>query len=138
MGTDKSAENGITLVENVLALVIIAIVITGLIQLFVIMPVHTKIANHRVCATNLAQAKIEELKALGYAGIITSDYSPPLEEPVIVDSLTLEDPSDDLMGVRATSVTDITDGKKIMVTVTWSEFNKTLNETVEAVLYDLE
>jgi len=131
-------KRGITLLENVLALVITTMVITGLIQLFILMPMHSKIANHRVSAVNLAQSKIEELKALGYNGVVTSAYTPPVEDPVIIDSVNLENPSDDLYGIRATAVTDITDGKKIVATVSWSEFNKALNETAEMIIYKLD
>lgn len=129
---------GITLLENVLALVITVMVITGLIQLFLLMPMHTRIANHRVSAVNLAQAKIEELKALGYNGIVTSAYTPPVDDAVIIDSIDLDDPADDLYGVRTTAVTDITDGKKIVVIVTWVEFSKNLSETAEEIIYKLD
>lgn len=128
-------KKGITLLENVLALMITTIVIAGLIQLFIIMPMHTRIANHRVSAINLAQAKIEQLKAVGYDGIIVASYNPPEEEAVIVDSLKLDDPSDNLAGIRSTFASDITDGKKIVVTVTWSEFDKNLSETAEVIMY---
>ncbi len=131
-------KKGMTLLENVLALVITAMVITGLIQLFLLMPMHTRIANHRVSAVNLAQSKIEELKALGYNGVVTSAYTPPVDDAVIIDSVNLEDPSDDLYGIRTTAVTNITDGKKIVVAVAWSEFNKNLSETAEAIIYKLD
>jgi len=133
----KNSKNGYILLENLLSLTIIALVITGLMQFFIIGSMHIKTANHRVLAVNLIQDRIEELKSLGYTGIVTSDYDLPIEEPVVIDIVRPDKLFDDLLGVRTTEVVDITDGKKILVEVNWAEFNRDLSESAETIVYDL-
>jgi Tfp pilus assembly protein PilV len=137
MGFGKTRQNGMTLIEAVLALLITLLLITGLTQLFLLGPVNTKTANHKVSSLNLAQAKIEQLKSLGYAGIVTANYSPQ-QEAVVIDTVKPDDSSDDLNGIRATIVTNITNGKKIVVDVTWTEFNRQFTESAETVIYKLD
>lgn len=138
MKSDKNMKKGITLLENVLAIMITAIVIGGLIQLFITAPMQVKIANHRVSALNLVQAKIEQLKSLGYDGVVTANYNPPQQEAVVIDTGRPQDASDDLKGIRRTSVTDITDAKKIVVEVRWAEFGNQFSDFAETLIYDLD
>ena len=133
----RLSQKSFILIENMLALAIIAFAITIFIQFFIIGSTQTKIASHRVSSINLIQDKVEQLKSLGYGGIIPSDFTPPQEEPVVIDIFRPDDPFDDLQGVRKTSVVDINNGKKIIVDITWAEFNRQFNESTVTVVFNL-
>lgn len=134
---DRS-KKGITLLENILALLITVLLISGLTQLFLLGPTQTKIANHRVSSLNLAQAKIEQLISLGYNGVVTASYNPAQQEAVTIDTADPNNALDDLSGIRETAVTGITNGKKIVVIVSWAEFNQQFSETAEKVIYKFD
>lgn len=65
----KFNNNGISLIEAVVSIAIILVVVIAMAQIF---PLALKINNHagqETIATNLAQAKIEEIFSLDYANI---------------------------------------------------------------------
>lgn len=135
---NKNTPKGTTLIENAIAVTIMGIVIVGLIKLFITVPMNARISSHMASAANLAQEKIEQLKALGYNGIVTAAY--PQQDAVVIDAMNPANNTDDLNGVRTTSVADIPggEGKKIVVTVTWAEFNHALSQFVEIVLRKMD
>jgi type II secretory pathway pseudopilin PulG len=129
---------GIVLIENLLALAIAALVITSLVQFFILSSMYVKVANHRVASLNFIQDRIEELRSFGYSGIVVSDYSPPVEEPILLDAMDPSTAADDIYAIRRTSVTSISGGKKIVVEMEWAEFDRALSETAQTVLFELE
>jgi prepilin-type N-terminal cleavage/methylation domain-containing protein len=110
-----SYERGFTLVELLLAIVLLAILTIGGLNFFVYGRSDINREGHRRVALELASQKFEELKADGYALVISEDES----------NLSL----DNISCLRTTSVTEIEIGelKEVTVTVSWDEKGVTNN-----------
>lgn len=66
---------GFTLVELLCATVILAVVLVGLIQMFVQCSFLSELAKNKTIAASIAQSKLEEIRNTDYAGIV-STYAP--------------------------------------------------------------
>ena len=69
----KKAQSGFTLAELLIVVWILAIVIVGMVQLFIYTAVQAKLAGNQTAAISEAQNKIEEIRTHTYANIVT-DY----------------------------------------------------------------
>lgn len=128
----RGKTKGITLVEVVGSIVIIAYCLVGLLALYTVGMVRNKIAIHKVSASFLAQAKIEELKFLDYNLIDLNDY--PQFDIVKIDRGASPGDSDDLEAYRVTEVVADPVGIKIIVSVSWMDYQAVLNEVLETTV----
>ena len=101
---------GFTMIEVMLAIVITAIVVTGIIGLYKIEVTASSYSRHSSEATALAEDKIEKLRTLGAASAQSGTD-------------TNVDPQDNTGGIftRTWTETVLTGYATITVTVTWSD-----------------
>ena len=136
-----AARKGTTLIENSIAIMIVAIIIVALINSFSMITRHIRIAHHRVVAINQAQSKLEKLENQGYYGITWSLYSGAGQaQNVIIDSYSLDTAADDLLGVMQTRAINLLSGgniigRKMIITVNWTSGSSNLSETLEKLIY---
>lgn len=123
---------GLTLIEVVVSIFIIAGILIGMIALFSLGSIQSAIARHKISAINIAQAKLEELKEAGYSSIIPGSF--PTQESVRIDSGKTDRASDDLNGIMRTEVSTITEGYKIVVTINWTDYYGEMSEVLETTI----
>lgn len=137
---ERNISRGLTLIEVVIPILIVAITVMGLLTSFLMGRVHTAVSRHRIHAANLLRARLEELKANGYDFLNTFSPNPCVETNLVLD--TGQDellPNDDLLCTRTTVVTD-NDGDaalEIAVTVTWQERVMSANRNYSESLYTI-
>lgn len=101
-------KRGFTLLELIVALGILAVVISGLLASFVYSVLLNESNANLVIAANDAQYVMEQIKGLAYNDI--DDYEPP-------DFYNLQNEN-----IAAPGITDISSGlKEVTVNVSWSE-----------------
>jgi type II secretory pathway pseudopilin PulG len=135
-----SRQKGLTLVEVLVPMVIIAMAIVGLLTSFIMGRLHTTMARHRSEAINLLRARIEEVRSRGYDYLNAFHPNPSVETNLVLDEgPDRESPHDDLTCARTTQVTDNdADGTlEITVTVTWSERLMSGNENFSESLFTM-
>jgi len=124
MAVKLSSAKGLSLVEILVPMLIVALAVVGLLTSLVMGRVHTALARHRSQAVNLLRARMEELKSGGYDYLNGFDPNPAVETDLVLDTGQHEESQhDDLTCTRTTQITD-TDGDgalEITVTVDWSE-----------------
>ncbi|MBN1871107.1 MAG: prepilin-type N-terminal cleavage/methylation domain-containing protein [Candidatus Omnitrophica bacterium] len=130
---------GITLIENVIGLLIAAIVFAGFLQVCNISSMMLQNIKFRVRAVNIAQAELEDIKSQNYDNIIISDYTPYKSTNVIIDGGPTSGSGDDVIGEMRTVVRNAinppTSGKKVFVSVSWTLFGVVKRETAETIIY---
>jgi len=128
----KRNDNGFTLVEILIAIVILSIGLLGMASLTVGIINGNKFSNNVTTATTLGQDKMEDIRRLGYSG------PPTTETPEIEDYGTISDASGTVLpeyaSYKRVTVADIytagtawpPDGMKVItVTVYWKDNNQT-------------
>lgn len=138
MMTNRKAEclemngSGFTLIEVLVAIVILSVGLLGMASLTVAIIQENKLSNDLTTATTLAQEKMEDIRNLGYAGTPASD------------STVTEDYGNisGYPGFKRVTVTDVYDAgttwppdglKDIKVTVSWV-YKKTHSVEVKTLL----
>ncbi len=127
-----SLNKGITLIEVIVSIFIIGSVLIGMIALFSLGAVQSALSRHRNNAINIAQARMEELKEAGYDSINPGSF--PTQEGVIIDNGRTDGSSDDLNGIMRTELSTITEGYKIIVNISWTDYHGQINEVLETVI----
>lgn len=125
-------KKGITLIEVIGSITIIAYCLVGLLALYTVGMVRNKIALHKTNAIFLAQAKLEDLKALSYNSIDLNDY--PTVDVVKIDRGASASDNDDLEAYRTTQVVTDPIGIKIIVTISWADYHSIINEVLETTI----
>ena len=108
-------QNGVTLVEVLIALVILSIGLLALAGLQVVVIKGNAGSRNLTSAVILAEAKIEELKNDGFADLVNGSFQ---------DSNNPVDPTGQTGGIftRSWEIADyLTDMKEITVTLTWTD-----------------
>lgn len=117
---------GFTLIECVISLLLLAVVLVGGMAFYFYSDKSLTIATHRRMATELANARLEELKSGGLAGLPN-----PVPPPANIDIGSL-------VGQQAVSISDVDDPltpgtndyKQVQVKIDWSEPEQTSNQEV--------
>jgi len=132
MTAKRLRSKGLSLIEAMVLMVVLALAVVGLLTSFIMGRVHIALARHRNQAVNLLRARIEELKSKGYDYLNAFTPNPSVETGVVLDAgPDQESPDDDLTGTRTTSITD-NDGDgalEILVTLTWTDRVATGNQS---------
>jgi len=132
-------EKGFTLVETVIAMLIATIILAGFLQVCNSSAWLLLSTKYRTRAINIAQAEIEDLKALTYDGIDVVAFTPYRADNIIIDEGPTSSPSDDVIGEMRTTVRNVInppyDGKKIAVEVRWNMWGQPKQDILETVVY---
>lgn len=123
---------GFTLIEVCVAVFIASLVLVGIIRLYSIGTIQSSVVRHKLMAVNLAQAEIENLRNMGYEGIELANY--PLTQIVKIDVGKDISSADDINGTMITTISNVTEGYKAIVTVSWNDYYGTMNEVMESLI----
>ena len=135
-------EKGISLVEVLVSIFLLALVLTSLTKIYYYANSQINISRHKTMAINLMQANFENLLSLSFLGINTSDY--PVISNVTIDPGASAATSDDVTGTMTTQLVNLNtdEGYKFITTTTWDESyglpGRTLTEVAELLLTDHE
>lgn len=117
-----------------------AIMLVGFLQVCNSAALMLQNIKYRMKAVNIAQAELEDLRALGWANIDVSEYTPYKSTNVTIDDGLTAAPEDDIAGEMRTVIKEATSGPanglKIVITVSWNILDRPRNEILEAVIYD--
>ena len=125
-------QRGMTLIEVIVSIFIVAFMLVGMIQLYSLGNIQAVLARHKTMAVNLAQAEIEDLKNASYEGIVLTDY--PSTKQVKIDTGETASTADDIDGVMVTEVSSISQGYKVIVNVFWNDYYGTTTEVLESTI----
>lgn len=132
-------KRGVTLLENIIAVLVTGLVFGGFLQICHVSALMLTSAHFRMAAVNIAQAEIEDLKAIDFDNISVSTFTPYRSTSVILDDGPTSSADDDIIGEMRTAVRDTvnnpTNGKKVAVEVLWTAFGQSKQEIVETVIY---
>ena len=133
----KVGDNGFTLIEVLIAIVILSVGLLGMASLTVGIIKGNKFSNNLSTATTLAQDKMEDIRRLGYSG------PPTTETPVTEAYGTITDASGTILPEYAAyervTVADMyTTGtawppagmKAVTVTVNWKDSNQIVHSVI--------
>ena len=131
----KRDQKGLTFMEVVIAMMIAAIMLVGFLQTCNSSALMLRNIKYRVSAINLAQAEIEDVKALGYDGAVIGVTI----TNVLIDEGATAAGGDDVTGTVTTTITNTTsgpdNGRKIVAQITWNVLGMVMQETLETVVY---
>ncbi|MBU1062235.1 MAG: prepilin-type N-terminal cleavage/methylation domain-containing protein [Candidatus Omnitrophica bacterium] len=130
----KINKRGITLIEVLVSIFIVSFMLVGMMRLYALGQIQSVITKHKVMAINLAQAEIENLKNFTYEEITPMLSSYPLSKTVTIDTGETSATSDDITGTMVTDVSSISEGYKIIVTVSWTDYYGVITEVLESTI----
>jgi len=127
-----SNKKGLTLIEAIVSIFIVAFMVVGMVRLYSLGAIQSVLAKHKVMAANIAQAEIENLRNNTYEGITLADY--PVTQMVKIDLGETTDAADDINGAMVTQVQPVSEGYKLIVTVSWNDYYGVVNEVMESTI----
>ncbi|MBU1853488.1 MAG: prepilin-type N-terminal cleavage/methylation domain-containing protein [Candidatus Omnitrophica bacterium] len=134
----KINKRGITLIEVLVSIFIVSFMLVGMMRLYALGQIQSVITKHKIMAINLAQAEIENLKNTGYEAITpllsTSPPIYPLTQTVIIDTGEIAATTDDINGAMVTDISSISEGYKVIVTVSWTDYYGVITEVLESII----
>ena len=130
----KGCSKGITILETVISIIIVAFVLIGMLQLYSYGAILSSIAKHKASAMNLAQSRIEEEIDKLYSDITAGTTT----RQVKIDTGKTGSTGDDINGTMTTAISSVSEGYKIIVTVTWNDYYGALNEIMESTITSYE
>lgn len=128
----KSYSKGLTIFEVVVSIVIVGFIVVGMLQLYSSGAIQSSIVRHKLMAANLAQAEIESLINVSYEGINIINY--PMSKTVKIDTGKTSNTADDINGTMITSISNVSEGYKIIVTVSWNDYYGAMNEVMTSTV----
>ena len=123
---------GITILEAVISIMITGFVLVGMLKLYSLGAIQSNLARHKVMAVNIAQAEIEGLISATYEGIDLSDY--PMTKTVKIDTGKTGGASDDIDGAMITSISNVSEGYKVTIDVSWIDYYGGMSEVVTSTI----
>ena len=136
MKPSLETKSGFTLVEVVVATLLVTLLGAGVIQSTLLARKITYSNAQRVAAFGLAKAKTEELKGVGYEKL-TATYGTTHSETDL-ELVNLGGVNQELVKTtRTTTLEDLTSPrrKRVTVSITWDFQGKELEESAEIFLY---
>ncbi len=121
---------GITLIEVMVSIFIVAFVLVGMMRLYSLGGIQAAISRHKAMAVNLAQAEIENIRETTYENILLSNY--PVTQTVKIDRGETDAAVDDIDGTMVAQISAISEGYKIIVTVSWNDYYGIVTEVLES------
>ncbi|MBU4589936.1 MAG: prepilin-type N-terminal cleavage/methylation domain-containing protein [Candidatus Omnitrophica bacterium] len=131
-GPAMNRNKGITLIEVIVSIFIVAFMLVGMMRLYSLGGIQAAISRHKTMAVNLAQAEIENIREVAYENIALATY--PLTQTVKIDSGETAAAADDIDGTMVTQVSAISEGYKIIVTISWNDYHGALSEVLESTI----
>ena len=125
-------KRGLTLIEVIVSIFIVAFMLIGMMRLYSMGKIQLEIARHKTMAVNLAQAEMERLRNLTYEGIDLTSY--PLTQTVKIDTGETTAATDDLNGTMITTISNIAEGYKIVITIFWTDYYGLIDEVLESTI----
>ena len=129
-------KQGFTIVEVVVASLLITLLGAGVIRTAIFSQRVTYSNAQRLAAFGLAKAKTEELKGVGYSELDTRYGSS--QQEIDLDLINLGGVNQKILpATRSTTLQDVTSPQRklITVTVSWEFQGRQLSETVQVFLY---
>lgn len=123
---------GLTIIEVVISIMITGFVLVGMLKLYSLGAIQSNLARHKVMAVNIAQAEIEGLISATYEGITLSDY--PMTKTVKIDTGKTGNTSDDIDGTMITNISNVSEGYKVTIDVSWIDYYGGMNEVVTSII----
>ena len=133
------SDNGLTLLEVIFSMSILALVLLALMITFPKMKMLVNKSGCKVAAIKACQTKMEDICAGGFSNLTagtSTDYSVRLDNGADFGSSDDDVPCD-----ITTTVIDVDDGgttiaRKIIVQCTWIENNAECSEYLDCIIYD--
>ena len=127
MLTYLKSERGVTLIEVLVSIFLVALVVIGTMQLFVFGRVQINYQGHKSAAVGLVQQRLEELLASScYDSVLAkTENNLSLDNLLYTRTTTVEAVDDSADGLGAADTDDTDDYRKVTVTVSWNESGKT-------------
>ncbi len=122
----ENSLRGFSLLEVIVAMLVLSLIAAGMFGMFVGGRGFVIRAGHKTEAINLAQDKIEEFKSMIF-GDINPTGSPDAETEF----------SGGISAERSWTVGNIAEGKKVTVTVGWTEAGSSKTEEIVTLIADL-
>ncbi len=127
----RSNSSGFTLIENMVSMVLLAVMLTGGMGFYHYSNEATKLTVHKKLATEMVSSKMEELKRQGYVSL------PPVSTPEVTTLLV-----GGLTAQQTVTVTDIdedsngfTDYKQVDVKLAWTEAGRQSPREMDLTTY---
>ncbi len=122
--TAWKSEKGLTFVEVMVAILIISIVATSILVSYNLSYRFAIRNTNRTVAVQIAQATIEEEKRNGYNGVVS--WGPTANNPYLGNTPN--------MTTQVTVSQPTTDVRMVTVAVSWTDRDRTVNETLQTLL----
>lgn len=129
----KKINNGFTIVEHLVSLLLLSIAIVGGMAYYTFADSHMQASFHRNIATELANSKMEELRKNGYSALPNTTGLWQGPSPILIKYLS---------GNQSIYVFDIddnsdgaTDYKQVKVEIAWQEPSKTFLQNLTLDTY---
>ena len=119
-----NSEKGLTLIEVMIAILIVSMVSTGILMSYNLSYRIARKNTNKTVAIQIAQATIEAEKRNGYNGIVS--WGPTANNPYLGNTPN--------MATQVTLSQPATDVRMITVAVSWTDRNRTANETLQTLL----
>ena len=127
-------KSGITFIETLMSVLVMGMVLGGMLGTFIMGRVSLAKAKHRHAACALIQQKLEEFTDTAYDSI-----SDAAETKVTLDPGSSSS-GDELLCSRTTTVSSLSYGKEVTVTVSWTERSwggqKSVSESAATIFTD--
>ena len=128
----KKISSGLTILEVIVSVLIAGFVLVGMLHLYSLGAIASNLSRHKLMALNIAQAEVESLINTSYASINLSNY--PKVQTVKIDTGKTGNAGDDINGAMTTNISPITEGYKVIVTVSWTDYYGAMNEVLESTI----
>ena len=139
MNLHLKSERGVTLIEVLVSIFLLALVVVGTMQLFVFGRTQINYQGHKSEAVELAQQRLEELFADLFASrydsvVAKTENNLPLDNLLCTRTTTVEAVDDSADGLGAADTDGTEDYRRVTATVSWNERGKTTSVALQTLI----
>ena len=135
MRTLLTSERGVTLIEVLISVFILALIAMGTTQFFVFGRTQINVQGHRRAALERAQQRLEELLASSYDSVAAkTEHDFPLDNILCTRTTTVTAVDDSADGLGAADTSGTEDYRNVTVTVSWTERGRTDSVALETLI----